>query len=163
MKNKIIFYSDLIKLSEQIKKKGKVVILATGVFDLFHAGHKQFLQKAKDLGGILFVGVESDLRVKKLKGEKRPLDKLTERMNNVASFTSVDYVFSLPDNFGSEKEILALLRNLQPDYLSVSSHTKHQKQKRELMKKIQGELKVVMKQDKNISTSKLIKSLKKTS
>jgi len=80
------------RLKERLKDiKGKVVF-TNGCFDILHIGHLRYLEEAKKLGDILVVGVNSDESVKRLKGEKRPINKLNERMEMLAGLKPVDYV-----------------------------------------------------------------------
>ena len=68
------------------------IILANGCFDLIHAGHVRYLAGAKDLGGFLVVGINSDDQVRGLKGNGRPYMPANERAEIVASFRFVDVV-----------------------------------------------------------------------
>jgi len=66
------YISDHDKLSELVgywKKLGLRIVLTSGTFDLFHIGHAQYLEKAKALGDVLIVGVDSDEKVRKRKGQ----------------------------------------------------------------------------------------------
>ena len=55
-------------------------VWVNGTFDIVHLGHIQLLKKAAELGDYLFVGVDSDRRVKELKGDDRPINKLVSRI-----------------------------------------------------------------------------------
>ena len=74
------------------KNKDFVVVATNGCFDILHIGHIRSLQKAKSLGNILVVGINSDNSVKKLKGEERPINKENERAEILAALGCVDYV-----------------------------------------------------------------------
>lgn len=133
-------------------------ILVTGVFDLLHSEHVAFLQNAKDLGGRLVVGIESDSRVRKLKGEGRPVQSEVERKNALANLKFVDEVFILPNQFETEPDHLRLLKVVKPDILAVSSHTPHLDVKRRLMKQVGGKVVVVRNHNPNISTTKILQN-----
>lgn len=132
------------------------VVLATGVFDLLHSEHKKFLKKAKEQGDILLVGVETDERVKKLKGQDRPVWKLAKRLKQIAKFPFVDHVFALPQKFDKPENHEELIAQLKPDILAVSANTPNQQEKKKIMQKYAGKAKVVLPYNPKISTTKII-------
>lgn len=79
-------------IRQQLKAEGKIVVFTNGVFDLIHAGHIDYLKKAKSLGDVLMLGLNSDESVKLIKGDKRPILKELERAFIVANIKPVDYV-----------------------------------------------------------------------
>lgn len=158
-KNKIIQYNQLFKVISLVKKTNKTIVLVTGVFDLLHQGHIKFLQKAKILGDILLVGLESDERVKQIKGSNRPIEDIGKRIENIIQLPFVDFALALPSNFDSiERECFICI--VKPDILAVSSHTQHLDKKREIIEKYRGKLIVVMKRDNKYSTTQIIKNSK---
>lgn len=157
---KIRDYQDLKQLSTFIHNNNQRLVLTTGVFDLFHRGHRQFLSMAKKSGDVLWVGLETDARVKKIKGEDRPIDVLTIRLQKVASFAPVDMVFSLPESFSSPKEHEHLIAMVKPHVFAISAHSPHQKEKQLLVEKYGGSLQIVMQQDATISTTALLNKRK---
>lgn len=128
-------------------------ILATGVFDILHQEHFNFLQKAKALGGRLFVGIESDVRVRQLKGNGRPVNSQQVRLKNLLALGIADEAFVLPERFGNPEDHLALLEKVKPSILAVSSHSLHLEKKEALMKRIGGKVVVVHQHNPAISTS----------
>ena len=74
------------------KARGKKVVFTNGCFDLLHAGHVKYLQKARGLGDLLVMGLNSDASVRRLKGEKRPLIGEDERAHILAALDCIDYV-----------------------------------------------------------------------
>ncbi|MFJ3946327.1 adenylyltransferase/cytidyltransferase family protein [Streptomyces griseoaurantiacus] len=74
-------------------RRGDRSVLATGCFDLLHAGHLSFLEQARRLGDLLVVGVNSDLSVRALKGPNRPVVGERERAALVGALRCVDRVF----------------------------------------------------------------------
>ena len=75
-----------------LQKQGKKVVFTNGVFDILHIGHIRYLEKARAMGDILVVALNTDSSVKRLKGKHRPLVSQRERTELVASLDSVDYV-----------------------------------------------------------------------
>lgn len=74
------------------KARGKKVVFTNGCFDLLHAGHVKYLQKARGLGDLLVLGLNSDASVRRLKGDKRPLIGEDERAHILAALDCIDYV-----------------------------------------------------------------------
>ncbi len=72
--------------------KGQKVVFTNGVFDLLHPGHVELLETARAQGDLLVVGVNDDASVRRLKGEKRPIFPLAERMEVLAALECVDYI-----------------------------------------------------------------------
>jgi rfaE bifunctional protein nucleotidyltransferase chain/domain len=98
------------------------IIFVHGVFDLLHRGHVTLLAEAKNLGGILVVGVESDKNTRYLKGKDRPIHSQEARLFVLAHLSPVDYVFLIPDygNLENMDDFYSnLYRELQIDVLAT--------------------------------------------
>lgn len=78
--------------NELQKYTNSKIIFTNGCFDILHLGHIEYLAKSKDLGDLLIVGLNSDKSVKKLKGEKRPINNQDMRSIILASLSFVDIV-----------------------------------------------------------------------
>jgi D-beta-D-heptose 7-phosphate kinase/D-beta-D-heptose 1-phosphate adenosyltransferase len=83
---------ELKAIRQNYKKEKKKVVFTNGCFDLIHAGHVDYLSKAKELGDVLIVGLNSDASVKRLKGDKRPILLEAERAFLISNLKPVDYV-----------------------------------------------------------------------
>ena len=94
------------------KFKKKKIIFSNGCFDLLHKGHIDLLAKARSLGDVLIVGLNSDLSVKVLKGDKRPIQNQKVRFNNLLKLNSVDLVIIF-----EEKTPLRLIKKIQPNII----------------------------------------------
>ena len=92
--------------------KPKKIVFTNGCFDLVHRGHVDYLSKARDLGDMLIVGLNSDASVRRLKGEKRPISNQESRAMVLAAFAFVDYVVIF-----DEDTPLNLIENIVPDIL----------------------------------------------
>lgn len=92
---KIISQLNLPEIRRQFENKS--LVLATGVFDIVHIGHVQFLLEAKAQGDILVLGINSDVSVKKLKGKDRPIIPEDWRLHFTAAFNNVDLVFKFDE------------------------------------------------------------------
>lgn len=112
MKNNILNRDEIIKVRNRFKSENKKVVFTNGCFDILHAGHVDYLNKSKELGDILIVGINSDSSVKNIKGKKRPIINENERAELVANLKSVDFVTFFEEN--TPKQIID---ELIPDIL----------------------------------------------
>lgn len=149
------------QLVAQARQQDRVLVMATGVFDVLHQEHYNFLVKAKEVGDILIVGVETDERVRVIKGEGRPANSEKVRLHNLDQMGVADGVFLLPQNFDDPRDHRALMRLIRPNILAVSAHSPHLKEKRAVMETVGGELRIVHQHNPEISTSLLLKKEKK--
>lgn len=131
-------------------------VLVTGVFDVIHQEHIHFLEQAKALGGRLIVALETDVRVRKIKGEGRPIHAEKVRQKNVRDLKIADEVILLPEDFDTPEARMNFLHKIKPDVLAVSSHTPHIEKKIRSMHEIGGRVEVVHKHNPAISSSILI-------
>ncbi|MDD5657841.1 MAG: adenylyltransferase/cytidyltransferase family protein [Elusimicrobia bacterium] len=93
--------------------EGKTVVFTNGVFDILHGGHLQLLERARSLGDILIVGINSDASARRLgKGRGRPVNRLADRAALVAALWCVDAVVPFPEDTPER-----LLARLKPDIL----------------------------------------------
>jgi len=88
----------LKELVEDLKSQGKRIVFTNGCFDILHAGHVDYLEKAKSFGDILIVGMNSDGSIKRIKGEKRPIVPESYRARVLVGLRAVDYVFIFTDD-----------------------------------------------------------------
>lgn len=91
---------------------GKQIVFTNGCFDLLHIGHIRYLKEAKALGDFLFVGVNTDSSVQKLKGPTRPIQNENDRAEILAALASVDATCLF-----SEETPLELIKQVRPDIL----------------------------------------------
>lgn len=82
-------------------------IFVNGTFDIIHVGHLRLLEYAKSLGDVLTVAIDSDIRVKSLKGLNRPINKEKDRRELLLGLKPVDYVVI----FNSDKELVDMIEN----------------------------------------------------
>jgi len=108
---KIFTATSIIPVLETWKKEGPVVF-TNGCFDIVHLGHVDYLEKARNLGTKLIVGVNADSSITKLKGFERPIVNEYARMRMLASFFFVDAVILF-----SEDTPIDLISALKPDIL----------------------------------------------
>lgn len=111
--NKSITLVRLTKLRRQWKRQGRKVVFTNGCFDILHRGHVEYLRKAKKLGDILIVGLNSDRSVRALKGPGRPLQPQEDRAAILSALSAVDYVVIFNDLTPRK-----LIETLKPDVLA---------------------------------------------
>jgi len=102
----------LLRACRAARARGRKVVFTNGVFDILHAGHVRYLKKARSLGGLLVVGLNSDSSARRIKGPGRPIVPLRDRAEILLSLKSVDRVTA----FGGDKP-LDLIRAVRPDVL----------------------------------------------
>jgi D-glycero-beta-D-manno-heptose 1-phosphate adenylyltransferase len=107
----IVELKELLELLEKVRGKKKIVF-TNGCFDILHAGHADYLNKAKSLGDILVVGINSDASMRRIKGEKRPILPQQMRAYLLDNLKPVDYVVIF-----EEDTPLELIKAIKPDVL----------------------------------------------
>jgi rfaE bifunctional protein nucleotidyltransferase chain/domain len=151
-------YVPLPALAEAIareKKKGKVIVLANGGFDLIHVGHVRYLQGAKALGDILVVALNSDSSLRALKGAGRALIDEAGRVRIISALACVDYVTV----FG-ETTVESVLRALTPHcHCKGSDYTPESIPERDIVRGYGGRL-AIAGGGKVRSTSLVIRRIK---
>lgn len=110
--NKILDSEGLTKLLKLWKNAKQKIVFTNGCFDLLHAGHISYLEKAKLLGDRLVIGLNSDASVRKLKGSSRPITSQEDRSKILASLSCVDAVVIF-----EEESPLKLISFIKPDIL----------------------------------------------
>lgn len=118
------FIENYDRLEESVKywkKLGLRIVLTSGTFDLFHIGHAQYLERAKQLGDLLIIGVDSDAKVKERKGPHRPVVPEMERVQIISHCRHADVIF-LKDAEDAPNHLIKLV---SPDVLVISKSTKH--------------------------------------
>ena len=109
---RILDREELRERCEVLRREGRRIVFTNGCFDILHVGHASYLERARELGDALVVGVNDDASIRRLKGEQRPIVAEDDRAGLLAALRSVDFV-SL---FGEDTP-LELIRVVQPDVL----------------------------------------------
>ncbi len=110
--NAVKTLDEIMILRKQFKNENKKVVFTNVVFDLIHAGHVDYLIKAKSLGDILIVGMNSDASVKRIKGNSRPILAEKERAFIISNLKPVDFVTIFEEDTPAN-----LIQNIIPDVL----------------------------------------------
>jgi rfaE bifunctional protein nucleotidyltransferase chain/domain len=101
---------EAVALADRLRAERKRIVLANGCFDLLHVGHVRYLRAARALGDVLFVGINSDAAVARLKGWGRPLMPAAERAEILQSLRAVDHVVLFEEDTADR-----LIATLRPD------------------------------------------------
>jgi rfaE bifunctional protein nucleotidyltransferase chain/domain len=132
-------------------------ILVGGCFDILHYGHIQFLKAAKTVGDYLIVLLESDAKVKKLKGENRPIHTQKERAEILRSLRMVDEVVELSD-ISTSKEYFDVVQKIKPDIIAITEGDPKTKQKEIQAQKIRARVENVIKRIYSYSTTTILEN-----
>jgi len=109
---KVKALADLVRIRARLRREGRTVVFTNGCFDLIHGGHIALFKKARSLGDVLVVALNSDASIRKLKGPSRPVFPLAERFEVLSAVEGVDYLTSF-----SEATPRAVIAALLPDVL----------------------------------------------
>lgn len=110
--NKIVTLDALQRVVEKLRKEGRTIVFTNGCFDLLHPGHVTYLSKARHMGDVLVVGLNSDRSVQEIKGRSRPILNQHERCQVMAALESVDFVTVF-----DEDNPLQLIKTILPNVL----------------------------------------------
>lgn len=141
-----------------LKQGDKKIVLVGGCFDIIHPGHLRFLEKAKEAGDMLVVALESDKKVRILKGKDRPFFPQNERAQMLAALSVVDMVILLPMMVGG-KFYAELVASIKPDVIAVTEDDPLLKRKSEQAEKYGGKVMIVIPRLKKYATSNLVNLL----
>ncbi len=161
---KIVSFRKAVKLAEELRKKGKKIVYTSGCFDILHIGHITFINKAKKAGGVdavLFVGVENDDYIKRMKGKHRPVFDQRTRATMLSKLIDIDFVIPFKHKY-SKPETYFKYRKMMGEHLYVCGRTD-----KKIIERILGECKSLgikaklINHDYKISTTKIEKVLYK--
>jgi D-beta-D-heptose 7-phosphate kinase/D-beta-D-heptose 1-phosphate adenosyltransferase len=152
--SKIVDLDMAARIAGNLRKNNKKIVFTNGCFDLIHYGHIQYLQKARRLGDRLFLGLNSDSSVKRLKGPSRPILNEHDRAHILSALDCVDQVILF-----NEPTPLKLINAIKPHFLVKGGDYKvEQIVGHKEMKKWGGEIKTVAYIEGN-STTGIIKKI----
>ena len=116
-RNNILTPEAAAELAERFRREKKVVGFTNGCFDLLHLGHLHSFMKAREACDVLFVGLNTDASIKRLKGEDRPINNEEMRSLLLASLDFIDYVVPF-----DEDTALPLIEKLRPDVIAKEGY-----------------------------------------
>jgi len=109
---KVVQLPALVRLRRALKRKGKVVVFTNGTFDILHRGHVEYLARAKRLGDVLAVGLNTDASIRRIKGPGRPVNRAKDRAAVLAALQAVDFVCLFAEDTPGR-----IIARLKPDVL----------------------------------------------
>lgn len=141
---------------DSLKKIPKTVLVG-GCFDVLHPGHVIFLEKAKKAGDRLIVLLESDEKIKKIKGSGRPIHTQKERAIVLKALKFVDSVVMLPF-IDKDEDYDGIIKKIQPNIIAATKGAADNYHKQRIARLIGAKLKYVTKVIGNHSTSQILNS-----
>ncbi|MFN4132546.1 MAG: D-glycero-beta-D-manno-heptose 1-phosphate adenylyltransferase, partial [Caldimicrobium sp.] len=153
---KVKSLEEVEKISFTRRKKGQIMVFTNGCFDILHAGHVDYLQRARKLGDFLVVGLNSDRSVKAIKGENRPINPENYRIEVLSGLACVDYIILFDDPTPE-----ALIRKLKPHILVKGADWEEDKIVGADFVKSYGGQVVRIEFNYEISTTKIIEKIQK--
>jgi rfaE bifunctional protein nucleotidyltransferase chain/domain len=117
-----VFYTrpELVEARARWRKAGRTVVFTNGCYDILHPGHIRLLERARDLGDLLILALNTDASVARLKGPSRPLLSETERARMALALEAVDAV-----TFFDEDTPRELIADVLPDVLVKGADWAH--------------------------------------
>lgn len=137
-----------------LKGLGYRIVLTSGSFDLIHLGHVKYLARAKEFGDVLVVGVDSDAKIRRRKGEDRPMVPQQERLELLAHQRPVDLIY-LKDE---DEPRWGLIKAVEPDVLVLTADHSYSDADQEALREFCGRVEVVERQA-TITTSERIRQM----
>jgi len=137
-----------------LKAQGRRVVLTSGSFDLIHLGHVKYLARAKDCGDVLLVGVDSDAKIRRRKGEDRPMVPQAERLEMLAYQRPVDLIYLKHD----DDPRWGLIKAAEPDVLVLTAGHSYSASEQEALLEFCGRIEVVERQS-DVTTSERIRQM----
>lgn len=140
--------------AEHLRGLGYTVVLTSGSFDLIHLGHVKYLERAKECGDFLAVGVDCDAKIRRRKGDDRPMVPEDERLQMLAYQRPVDFVYLKRD----DEERWGLIKAIRPDVLVVTADHPYGEDEMRALEELCGEIKVIPRQA-SVTTSERIRQM----
>jgi D-beta-D-heptose 7-phosphate kinase/D-beta-D-heptose 1-phosphate adenosyltransferase len=130
---------ELASIITDLKRQHKKIVFTNGCFDLLHTGHIYLLNNARKEGDVLIVGVNSDSSIRKIKGNGRPINTLSDRMTVLAGLQSVDYLIAF-----DEESPVHLIKTVHPDvFIKGGNYTENSIPEAAVLKKIGSKVKII--------------------
>ena len=127
----LVSQEEIIKIVRNGQAEGKTFVVTNGCFDILHVGHVRYLQKTKEFADKLIIMLNSDISVKSIKGENRPINSELDRAEILSALSCVDYVVLF-----DEKSPARLLENIKPNvYTKGADYTIETLPEREIVLK----------------------------
>jgi D-beta-D-heptose 7-phosphate kinase/D-beta-D-heptose 1-phosphate adenosyltransferase len=131
------------------RDQGRRIVFTNGCFDILHRGHITYLARAKALGDVLVVGVNSDASVRALKGPERPINPVDDRIAVLAALSSIDVIAPF-----AEETPVELIRAVRPDvYAKGGDYTRERLPEAPIVEQLGGVVHILPFLDARSTTS----------
>jgi D-beta-D-heptose 7-phosphate kinase/D-beta-D-heptose 1-phosphate adenosyltransferase len=138
-RDKLLPASDLEALTDNLRRAGKRVVFTNGCFDILHRGHVALLSRAKALGDVLIVGLNSDDSVRRLKGASRPINRASDRAQVLAALSCVDHIVEF-----QQDTPMSLIERARPDvYVKGADYTCETLPEAPLVERLGGQVRLL--------------------
>jgi D-beta-D-heptose 7-phosphate kinase/D-beta-D-heptose 1-phosphate adenosyltransferase len=145
---------EMSRVVSHLRGLGYRIVLTSGSFDLIHLGHVKYLARAKELGGILVVGVDSDAKIRRRKGDDRPMVPESERLELLAHQRPVDLIYLKQD----DDPQWGLIKAVEPDVLVLTADHSYSPDQLSALEEVVGEV-VVLERQSSVTTSERIRQM----
>jgi rfaE bifunctional protein nucleotidyltransferase chain/domain len=145
---------EMTRTVNHLKGLGYEVVLTSGSFDLIHLGHVKYLSRAKQLGDVLAVGVDSDAKIRRRKGDDRPMVPEGERLELLAYQRPVDLIYLKDD----DEERWALIKAVRPEVLVLTADHSYSEEDLAALGELCGRIEVIERQA-SVTTSERIRQM----
>jgi rfaE bifunctional protein nucleotidyltransferase chain/domain len=145
---------EMTRVVSHLRGLGYRIVLTSGSFDLIHLGHVKYLARAKELGGILVVGVDSDAKIRRRKGDDRPMVPEEERLELLAHQRPVDLIYLKRE----EDPQWGLIRAVEPEVLVLTADHSYTPEQLAALEEVVGEV-VVLERQSSVTTSERIRQM----
>jgi D-beta-D-heptose 7-phosphate kinase/D-beta-D-heptose 1-phosphate adenosyltransferase len=123
----------------EYRGRGRRIVFTNGCFDILHRGHISYLSRAKSLGDVLIVGVNSDSSIRRLKGPTRPINGLDDRLQVLSALSCVDHVVAFDEDLPNE-----LIRAIRPDvFVKGGDYTRETLPEAALVERLGGTVEIL--------------------
>lgn len=152
---KIISKNYLKQVVKELKINKKKIVFTNGCFDILHIGHIRYLQKAREFGDCLILGLNSDNSVKRLKGSERPIFNQKQRAEVLSVLSFVDYIVIFNEDTPEN-----LIKIIAPDLqIKGGDYKISEIKEKSLVESLGGKVKIV-KIEKEFSTTRIINKIR---
>lgn len=148
-KIKIKTEQEITEIADRLRNNNKIIVTTNGAFDILHRGHVYTLERAKRIGDVLIVCVNTDLSIQQYKSVDRPFNKLEDRTYLLSALECVDYVVSF-----MEPDPRLILSKIKPLY-HVKSKEGYKGLEEEVIRRNAGQI-ILLDDLEGYSTTELI-------
>jgi len=145
---------EMTRTVEHLKGLGYKVVLTSGSFDLIHLGHVKYLSRAREFGDVLAVGVDGDAKIRKRKGDDRPMVPQSERLEMLAYQRPVDLIYLKEE----DEERWSLIKAVRPDVLVLTADHSYTDEDQQALLEFVGRIEVLERQA-SVTTSERIRQM----